>query len=1471
MQNSKDLKLEMPSLPKGGGALYGMGESLGAIGPDGLASFSLPLPVSGGLGVAPVLALSYSSAAGNGAFGMGWQCGAGLISLRTSHGVPQYRGEDTFLGPSGEVLSVVPDAKGQPDRRTATSLLGTTLKQPYIVTRYQPRIVSDFSKLEYWQPQQSGQDKPFWVMFTTDGQVHLLGKHNHAQIADPKDATKIACWLLEETVTPTGEHIYYHYRTEDDTGCDADELRQHIGMYAQRYLAKVCYGNIFPEAAFIALKSGIPADDAWLFHLVFDYGERSSSLYTVPEYHTSGEWLCRPDCFSRYQFGFEVRTRRLCRQVLMFHRLQTLAGENITNETPALVSRLILEYDLNNRVSLLLSARRLAHEADGTPVTLAPLEVDYQRFENDLHQNWQKMPELEDFNAFQPYQLVDLYGEGIPGVLYQDIPGAWWYRAPVRDITSDETDAVTYDTAKPLPHIPVQQDSAMLIDFNGDGRLDWVVTVAGLRGYHSMTPEREWTPFIPLSSIPMEYFHPQAQLTDITGTGLPDLALIGPNSVRFWADNQEGWGKAQNVEHTGTIPLPIPGRDERKLVAFSDMTGSGQQHLVEISAEGVRCWPNLGWGRFGEPLTLPGFQITGETFNPNRLYMADIDGSGTTDLIYVRNTYMELYLNENGNRFAAPLKIDLPSGVNFDDTCQLQIADIRGLGVTNIILTVPHISVQHWRLEMTTQKPWLLNAINNNMGSDTVLSYRSSAQFWLDEKQQAAEEGRTIASYLPFPVHLLWRTEVLDEITGNRLSSRCDYAHGAWDGREREYRGFGRVTQTDTDKQAGATYGTIAETPAPSRTISWFATGIPALDYLLPHEYWQGDEQAFAHFTPRFTRYDVTTNREITITPNQEEMYWLNRAMKGMPLRSEVYGDDDTELAGTPYAVSESRPQIRILVGVSADELSAWPSILESRSYQYERITVDPQCSQQIILKSDVLGFPTDTLSIAYPRRQKPPASPYPDTLPETLFDSSYDDQQILLRLTRQRYEYHHLIDETSWIPGLPAISRSDTKKLSQDIVPDRGLSLEWFDTTDGAGVLPGTEDDYLGHSVVNYTGAGGKPDFPPLVAYTETAEFNKTSLKAFAGIMSSDEFKKELENAGWQSVPAPLQDNNIFNVWVGRHNYTDFAGAEGFYRPLAQRQTLMTGKNLIGWDTHFCAVIQEKSPTGSVASARYDYRFNVAYMVTDANDNTSTTTYDALGRVTSVRFWGLEEGVMQGYTQPENEVTPFIVPSLVDKALELKPGIPVAGLAVYDPLSWILRATTEVTDSKDLLTEDNYIGRLALKRYLLRNSTINLKTVPRLPPHMLSISTDRYDSDPEQQLHQSISFSDGFGRTLQTAVRHEAGDAWLLSDNGTIMADETGAPINEQTDFRWAVSGRTEYDGKGQPLRTYLPYFLNDWRYVKDDSARRDLFADTNCYDPLGRVCQVVTAAGYLRRTLITPWFVVSEDENDTAAEVNQ
>ncbi|MCP9267945.1 virulence protein [Xenorhabdus sp. XENO-1] len=1502
-QDSQDMTVTQLSLPKGGGAISGMGDTISNAGPDGMASLSVPLPISAGRGSAPNLSLNYSSGAGNGSFGIGWQSSTMAISRRTQHGVPQYHGEDTFLCPMGEVMAVAVNQSGQPDVRKTDKLLGGQLPVTYTVTRHQPRNIQHFSKLEYWQPPTDVKTTPFWLMYSPDGQIHIFGKTEQAQIANPAEASQIAQWLLEETVTPTGEHIYYQYRAEDDIGCDDSEKNSHLNASAQRYLTQVNYGNITPEPSLLVLKNTPPADNEWLFHLVFDYGERAQEINTVPPFKApSNNWKIRPDRFSRFEYGFEVRTRRLCQQILMFHRLKSLTGEQIDGEeTPALVARLLLSYDLNNSVTTLTAIRQMAYETDATLVALPPLEFDYQPFEAKVTQKWQEMPQLAGLNAQQPYQLVDLYGEGISGILYQDRPGAWWYQAPIRQKNVEDINAVTYSPINPLPKIPSQQDRATLMDIDGDGHLDWVIAGAGIQGRYSMQPNGEWTHFIPISALPTEYFHPQAQLADLVGAGLSDLALIGPRSVRLYANDRGNWKAGINVMPPDGVNLPIFGGDASSLVAFSDMLGSGQPHLVEIAAQSVKCWPNLGHGRFGAAILLPGFSQPNGTFNANQVFLADIDGSGTADIIYAHSTYLDIYLNESGNRFSAPVQLALPEGVMFDNTCQLQVSDIQGLGAASIVLTVPHMTPRHWRYDFTYNKPWLLNVINNNRGAETTLFYRSSAQFWLDEKSQIEEPGKFAASYLPFPIHLLWRNEVLDEITGNRLTKVMNYAHGAWDGREREFCGFGRVTQIDTDEFAkGTTEKAPDENIYPSRSISWFATGLPEVDSQLPAEYWRGDDQAFAGFTPRFTRYEKAdagqAGQDTPIKePTETEAYWLNRAMKGQLLRSEVYGDDKTEKAKIPYTVTEARCQVRLIPSNDEAAPSSWTSIIENRSYHYERIVVDPSCKQQVVLKADEYGFPLAKVDIAYPRRNKPAQNPYPDSLPDTLFADSYDDQQKQLYLTKQQQSYYHLTQQDDWVLGLTDSRYSEVYHYAQtdaqSDIPKAGLTLEDLLKVDG---LIGKDKAfiYLGQQRVAYVGGDAeKPTRQVRVAYTETAAFDDNALHAFDGVIAPDELTQQLQAGGYLLVPQ-ISDAAVSSgkVWVARQGYTEYGDASQFYRPLIQRKSLLTGKYTLSWDTRYCVVVKTEDGAGMTTQAKYDYRFLLPAQLTDINDNQHIVTFNALGQVTSSRFWGTENGEMSGYSTPENK--PFTVPDTVEKALALKPTIPVSQCNIYVPDSWMRllpqqSLTGQLKEGETLwnalhragvVTEDGLICELACRRWLNRQTLSSMEAVtlqqilaqtPRQPPHAMTITTDRYDSDSQQQLRQSIALSDGFGRVLQSAQRHEAGDAWQRAEDGSLVVDNAGKPTVAYTTTRWAVSGRTEYDGKGQAIRAYLPYYLNDWRYVSDDSARDDLYADTHFYDPLGREYQVKTAKGFWRENMFMPWFVVNEDENDTAARL--
>src|SRR5262245_57318523 len=82
---------ETISLPKGGGALHGLGEKFAPDLQTGTGAFSVPIALpSGRHGFQPELSLVYSSGSGNGVFGLGWSLSLPGVSRKTFHGAPRY-------------------------------------------------------------------------------------------------------------------------------------------------------------------------------------------------------------------------------------------------------------------------------------------------------------------------------------------------------------------------------------------------------------------------------------------------------------------------------------------------------------------------------------------------------------------------------------------------------------------------------------------------------------------------------------------------------------------------------------------------------------------------------------------------------------------------------------------------------------------------------------------------------------------------------------------------------------------------------------------------------------------------------------------------------------------------------------------------------------------------------------------------------------------------------------------------------------------------------------------------------------------------------------------------------------------------------------------------------------------------------------------------------------------------------------
>ena len=321
------------SLPKGGGAIRGIGEKFSANPITGTGSLAVPIATSpdrSNLG--PDLSLTYDSGAGNGPFGMGWKVSLPSITRRTDKGLPRYQDadeSDVFIlsGAEDLVPVLVQDANGNWIRQVVPASNG------YAVVAYRPRIEGPFPRIERWT-RLTDQDT-YWRTISKDNVTTFYGLTAESRIADSENPTHIFSWLICQRQNDKGSVIVYSYKPEDDSNIDQSQAnernRSAAGAHStNRYPARIRYGNtpsllVEPDVTKLS----------WLFEVVFDYGEGYLQLaapdpegrvFASATLTPSGTWPARQDPISQYRSCFEVRTYRLCQRILMFHHFAAELG-----------------------------------------------------------------------------------------------------------------------------------------------------------------------------------------------------------------------------------------------------------------------------------------------------------------------------------------------------------------------------------------------------------------------------------------------------------------------------------------------------------------------------------------------------------------------------------------------------------------------------------------------------------------------------------------------------------------------------------------------------------------------------------------------------------------------------------------------------------------------------------------------------------------------------------------------------------------------------------------------------------------------------------------------------------------------------------------------------------------------------------------------------------------------------------------
>ena len=277
------------------------------------------------------------------------------------------------------------------------------------------------------------------------------------------------------------------------------------------------------------------------------------------------------------------------------------------------------------------------------------------------------------------------------------------------------------------------------------------------KGFFKLTPEEEWEPFQPFESFPnIDTLDPNMRPLDLNGDGLADLLFTEENTMRWYPGaGEKGFEVSRTVakaidEEKGPAIL---FEDRAQSIFLADMSGDGLTDIVRIKNGEVCYWPNLGYGHFGAKVSMdnaPLFDFT-DNFNPAYLRLADIDGSGTMDIVYLGRNDFRVWMNLNGNVLTEQPQI-IPAFPGIHNLSDVSVLDFLGSGTACIVYssTLPQEvrqPLQYIDL-MGSKKPSLFIGYQNNCGKEVSIEYKSSTHFYLEDKK----EGKEWITRLPFPV-----------------------------------------------------------------------------------------------------------------------------------------------------------------------------------------------------------------------------------------------------------------------------------------------------------------------------------------------------------------------------------------------------------------------------------------------------------------------------------------------------------------------------------------------------------------------------------------------------------------------------------------------------------------------------------------------------------------------------------------------
>ncbi|KAL2822672.1 virulence plasmid 65kDa B protein-domain-containing protein [Aspergillus cavernicola] len=1448
-----------------------LGEKFNVDTRTGGVSFRVPIHTSPGRsGFGPSLDLFYDSgsAGANGIFGLGWRlAGVDSITRKTSVMIPTYdENHDSFVHSSvGDLVPVLQKDSSDPTEREAKFK-----DAEYRVRLYRPRIESDPIRIERWSRPDG---RMHWKTVSSENVTTIFGPDESSRVCHPADGQRggrelCFSWLESDTYDSHGNHMVLSYLSDT-----ADDLAQAVTDKAyeahrnataratQRYLKSIKYGNKAPNRDLKTWQvlPGQNDRDHWMFEVALDYRGHTTEPSSIP---AEGDWDVRPDPFSVYSSGFEIRTYRRCQRVLMYHHFPDKLGRQ-----DCLVAATEFQYrtDPKSGASMLQSSTPCGYSLtdDGT---YSCLRLASTTFEYTAGRDLRSAP-VEELDlglsglSTPAAQWVDLNGDGAPGVLAQ-VPGCGWYYHP-----NNSTDEPAIRGPTLVSRIPsaVHSDRWGFEDLTGDGQLDVACVSADglLRGFYKRVEGGEWSNFIPFELYPADYSaaDPTIVKIDLNGNGHADLLRLAARG-----DNESTWypslGRRGYGPEKRTTGAPVVPTGNARLLSLCDMTGDGLSDIVIVYNSHVYYRPNMGHGRFGPKVVMgnPPFLGDSTIFSPLRIRMADVTGTGTADLIYLPpDGGVRVYYNCSGDYWSAAS--DSPAFPPLDRFCAVDVFDIGGRGTQCLCWTSDHLS-HGTSAESTTVrfldlmggcKPGLLTRCSNGIGGEVEMTYRPSTQYRLDDRQR----GKPWGTHLPFPVNCVKSMVIKDFVAETTCTKSYAYHNGCYDPGERQFRGFQMVDEW-VEEDFAAVFdedgrATVPEkegcAPGPPKlfrrppvlTKSWFYVGLQQIDEtsVLPGS-WQNNQ-------PQPSPLPSSTVRDME-SLTVEELQDAYRALAGQTRRQEIFSVDGTPKCDVPYLISEQTYGVVMYQGAHRDQ---WRGVFRVNAREeitsiYERTRAEePAVQHSVVLKSDEYGNvcsqavmhygnPSSRLQGGDKEKQEETIIVHTETVYTNALDPLYpqdatvpDSGYFQTPLPAEIRQYR-VYPGSSWEDNgqnrysWESLERLAASLAKADNIPIQGDSTAFNSPANGSKAL-------IFEMCTLYSTPDLESPLPPRELKPFSIEYQSYQLvfskELLEGTLKNgdlplvtwEELANELNNGGYKTLEGRTDEwwapstRNLFKDRIGSNapRRSREISRSHFYIPNAAVDQY---GNMTSWeiDEYMLLPLKTVDAVNNETAFTNDYVHLQPTLVTDVNGNRTQTSFDPFGRAIGVAYMGKErEEVGDSLDGLESTLTETQLQSFIQD-----PSGPVA---------------------------QELLGKAA--RRTIYKDACEPGRKPTVPTFRAELERDKHYRDPSpSQISVRITYLNGNGQPIQN----------------------TSLSGNSETERKWQFSNCVVSNSKGQPVSELFP-FTTSFHDFRTWSQNADIPGTTFLRDAFDRPVAQLNADHTWSKTRFSPWSQVVFDAGDT------